>query len=93
MPADLNGMALARFEGRDFEYTMRKPRVLIGRGCGKGDVDINMGQSSFVSRIHLEIFADEPGPSFFLVCRGKNGIFVDGVFQRKKLEPLELPRK
>lgn len=90
------GVALARLEGRDFEFTMRKNRATIGRSSSKGDVDIDMGRSSFVSRNHLEIFCIEGAPAdtlrFFLVCNGKNGIFVDGFFQRKGAEPLELPR-
>ena len=90
------GVALARLEGRDFEFTMRKNRATIGRSSSKGDVDIDMGRSSFVSRNHLEIFCVEGAPAdtlrFFLVCNGKNGIFVDGFFQRKGAEPLELPR-
>ena len=99
-----HGVALARLEGRDFEFTMRKRRATIGRSSSKGDVDIDMGRSSFVSRNHLEIYCVEAAPSsgpavlaadslrFFLVCNGKNGIFVDGFFQRKGAEPLELPR-
>jgi len=97
------GVALARLEGRDFEFIMRKSRATIGRSSSKGDVDIDMGRSSFVSRNHLEIFCIEGAQSsglagssdtlrFFLVCNGKNGIFVDGFFQRKGAEPLELPR-
>jgi len=96
------GVALARLEGRDFEFTMRKRRATIGRSSSKGDVDIDMGRSSFVSRNHLEIFCIDGASSsgsapadtlrFFLVCNGKNGIFVDGFFQRKGAEPLELPR-
>jgi len=98
------GVALARLEGRDFEFTMRKRRATIGRSSSKGDVDIDMGRSSFVSRNHLEIFCVDGAPTsgstvapadslrFFLVCNGKNGIFVDGFFQRKGAEPLELPR-
>jgi forkhead box protein K len=27
-----------------------------------------------------------------LKCGGKNGIFIDGVFQRKGAPPLQLPR-
>jgi len=98
------GVALARLEGHDFEFTMRKRRATIGHSSSKGDVDIDMGRSSFVSRNHLEIFCVDRAPAavstvspadslrFFLVCNGKNGIFVDGFFQRKDAEPLELPR-
>lgn len=81
---------LARLEGRDFEYSMRKNRITIGRNSSKGEVDVNMGHSSFISRVHLEIFYEQP--NFFLKCGGKNGIFIDGIFQRKGAPPLQLPR-
>lgn len=84
------GIAIARLEGRDFEYLMRQSRISVGRNSSKGDVDVNMGHSSFISRVHLEIMYDEP--NFFLKCGGKNGIFIDGVFQRKGAPPLQLPR-
>ena len=82
--------AIARLEGRDFEYMMRQNRIVIGRNSSKGEVDVNMGHSSFISRQHLTIYFETS--QFFLTCRGKNGVFVDGVFQRKSAPPLELPR-
>ena len=82
--------AIARLQGRDFEFLMRRSRCLIGRDSSKGEVDINMGHSSFISRVHLEIHHD--GKRFFLLCKGKNGVFVDGVFQRKGSKPIELPK-
>ncbi|GFO02518.1 forkhead box protein k1 [Plakobranchus ocellatus] len=87
---DCVGSAIARLEGRDFEFTMRKPRITIGRNSSKGDVDVNMGHSSFISRVHLEIFNEHP--NFFMKCNGKNGVFIDGIFQRKGAPPLQLPR-
>ncbi|CAG5127837.1 unnamed protein product [Candidula unifasciata] len=87
---ETNGEAIARLEGRDFEFTMRKPRITIGRNSSKGDVDVNMGHSSFISRVHLEIFSEHP--NFFMKCNGKNGVFIDGIFQRKGAPPLQLPR-
>lgn len=81
---------LARLEGRDFEYVVRQRRIVIGRNSSRGDVDVNMGHSSFISRRHLEVFFDHP--AFFLMCNGKNGVFVDGVFQRKGAPQLQLPR-
>lgn len=88
--AEPKGTAIARLEGRDFKYMMRQTRVTIGRNSSKGDVDINMGHSSFISRVHLEVQFDHP--NFFLKCNGKNGVFVDGTFQRKGAPPLQLPR-
>ncbi|KAL0279539.1 UNVERIFIED_CONTAM: hypothetical protein PYX00_001070 [Menopon gallinae] len=73
------GIPIARIEGRDFEYIMRQKRITIGRNSSRGEVEVNMGHSSFISRSHLELYFDHP--NFYLSCNGKNGIFVDGVFQ------------
>ncbi|KAK8780022.1 hypothetical protein V5799_021089 [Amblyomma americanum] len=84
------GAAIARLEGREFEYMIRQNRISIGRNSSRGEVDVNMGHSSFISRRHLEIFYE--CAHFFMVCNGKNGVFVDGVFQRKGAAPLPLPK-
>ncbi|MEQ2210823.1 Forkhead box protein K2, partial [Xenoophorus captivus] len=90
------GSAIARLEGREFEYMMKKRSVTIGRNSSQGSVDVSMGHSSFISRRHLEIFTAGEGGSgtreFYLRCLGKNGVFVDGVFQRRGAPPLQLPR-
>ncbi|XP_075889805.1 forkhead box protein K2 [Nelusetta ayraudi] len=92
----MSGSAIARLEGREFEYLMKKRSVTIGRNSSQGSVDVSMGHSSFISRRHLEIFtAGEDGTGtgeFYLRCLGKNGVFVDGVFQRRGAPPLQLPR-
>uniref|UniRef100_A0A8C6V9G3 Forkhead box K1 n=1 Tax=Neogobius melanostomus TaxID=47308 RepID=A0A8C6V9G3_9GOBI len=82
--------ALARLEGRDFEFVMRQRTVTIGRNSSHGSVDINMGHSSFISRRHLQVLYDEAG-GFTLRCLGKNGVFVDGVFQRRGLPHFRCP--
>lgn len=87
-----SSQALARLEGRDFEFVMRQRTVTIGRNSSHGSVDINMGHSSFISRRHLQITYDE-ATGFSLRCLGKNGVFVDGVFQRRGAPPLPLPRE
>ncbi|XP_077462226.1 forkhead box protein K1 [Stigmatopora argus] len=84
--------ALARLEGRDFEFVVRQRTVTIGRNSSHGSVDINMGHSSFISRRHLQLCYDETS-GFSLRCLGKNGVFVDGVFQRRGAPPLLLPRE
>lgn len=92
-PMRLNvAKALARLEGRDFEFVMRQRMVTVGRNSSHGSVDINMGHSSFISRRHLQITYDEQ-IGFSLRCLGKNGVFVDGVFQRRGAPPLLLPRE
>ncbi|KAM4691352.1 forkhead box protein K2 isoform 2-T2 [Rhinophrynus dorsalis] len=93
---------VARLEGREFEYLMKKRSVTIGRNSSQGSVDVSMGHSSFISRRHLEIFTaaaatgeeegEDGGGDFYLRCLGKNGVFVDGVFQRRGAPPLQLPR-
>ncbi|KAK5851436.1 hypothetical protein PBY51_002230 [Eleginops maclovinus] len=92
----MSGSAVARLEGREFEYLMKKRSVTIGRNSSQGSVDVSMGHSSFISRRHIEIFnAGEDGTGtgeFYLRCLGKNGVFVDGVFQRRGAPPLQLPR-
>ncbi|XP_055926855.1 forkhead box protein K1-like isoform X1 [Argiope bruennichi] len=82
--------AIARLEGREFEYMIRQYRITIGRNSRVGEVDVNMGHSSFISRRHLEITFESP--HFFMICNGKNGVFVDGVFQRKGAPPFQLSK-
>ncbi|XP_076335022.1 forkhead box protein K1-like isoform X2 [Tachypleus tridentatus] len=84
------GTAIARLEGREFEYMIRQYRITIGRNSSRGEVDVNMGHSSFISRRHLEVYFDSP--HFYMNCNGKNGVFVDGIFQRKGAPPLQLPK-
>ena len=81
---------IAKLETREFEYMITQKRIVIGRNSNKGDVDVNMGNSTFISRKHVEIFYQDG--CFNLICNGKNGIFVDGVFHRKSEPPFSLPR-
>ena len=83
-------VVIARIEGREFEYLVRQKRLVIGRNSSRGQVDVNMGHSSFISRRHLEVYFEHP--HFYMVCNGKNGVFVDGQFQRKGASPLQLPK-
>lgn len=87
---EAQGAPIARLEGREFEYLVRQRRIVIGRNSSKGEVDVNMGHSSFISRRHLEIYYDHP--HFFMTCNGKNGVFIDGVFQRKGAAAFQLSR-
>lgn len=87
---DVTGV-IAKLEGRELEYLIRQKRIVIGRNSSRGQVDVNMGHSSFISRRHLDVLYEHP--NFFLTCHGKNGVFVDGVFQRKGAPALQLPRR
>jgi len=82
---------LAKIRGKEFEFLVRNQKTVIGRNSStQGDVDIHLGNSSFISRAHVEIMNEKS--AFFLKCNGKNGIFVDGHFQRKSSPPMEIPK-
>jgi len=86
-----NGTTLARFISDDqTEYLMRQTRVTVGRSSARSAADVDMGDSSFISRNHLEIYLDHN--KFFVLVTGKNGIFVDDMFHRKGSPPVELPQ-
>ncbi len=82
---------IAKLQGKEFEYLVRQSRLVIGRNSStRGEVDVNMGISTFISRKHVEIYFEDG--NFYLTCGGKNGIFVDNVFQRKGSPPLLLAK-
>lgn len=81
----------ARLEGRNFEFLMHKRRVVIGRNSKMGSVDVNMGNSRFISRKHVDILMDKG--MFYLICRGKNGIFVNDHFQKREAAKFPLPSR
>lgn len=81
----------ARLEGRNFVFLMHKRRVVIGRNSKMGSVDVNMGNSRFISRKHLDILMDKG--MFYLICRGKNGIFVNDHFQKREAAKFPLPSR
>ena len=86
-----NPPPIAKIQGKEFEFLVRQDRVVIGRHSStRGEVDINMGHSSFISRKHIEIYHEDG--NFYLVCNGKNGVFVDGAFQCKGGPPLQLAK-
>lgn len=81
--------AYARLEGREFQFLMVKRRITIGRNSKLGGVDVNMGNSRFISRRHLDILMERS--QLYLICRGKNGVFVDDIFQKRENKKLQLP--
>lgn len=83
-----NGKVIGKLSGTNFEYLIVKDKTVIGRNSSHGKVDVNIGHSSYVSRKHLQI-SYERG-RFFLICQGKNGVFVDGQFHRLGAHPMPL---
>lgn len=79
--SEMEPNVFAKLKGQNFEFYMTKKRVVIGRKSKQGDVDVNMGSSRFISRRHLEIALDRS--SFYFLCRGKNGVYIDETFQRE----------
>lgn len=87
--SEMESAPYAKLEGAHFDFLMTKKRVVIGRNSKQGHVDINMGSSRFISRRHLEIALDRN--SFYILCRGKNGVFVDSDFHQKENKRLQIP--
>ena len=82
----------AKLEGTHFEYYMTKRRVVIGRSRRPGDVDINVKNerfSRYISRKHVEIV--RTWNAFYVLCRGKNGIYVNRRHQRGNSRRVLLP--
>merc|ERR1719376_1908606 len=91
-PSNSRQAAIAKLKGKEFEYLVRQKHLVIGRNSSsRGDVDVNMGHSAFISRRHIEIFFEETG-NFTLICNGKNGIFVDEAFHRKGTSRVQLAK-
>ena len=85
-----NVKSLAKLTGPDFEYWIRKDKVVVGRNSSLGKVDVNIESSSYVSRNHFQIIHERG--RFLLTCLGKNGVFVNGQFQRLGANPLPLDK-
>lgn len=77
---------------RNVDYWMRNSRITVGRSSSKrGSADVDMGQSTFISRNHLEIYTTES--KFYALVTGKNGIFIADKFYKKGGTAFELPEK
>ncbi|CAH8608383.1 unnamed protein product [Heterobilharzia americana] len=70
-------------------YEMVKHHITIGRSSVTCPVDIDIGSSSYVSRQHLELCWKTD--RLRLKCKGKNGIFIDRVFQPRGSQLLSIP--
>lgn len=82
--------AHARLSYKDTVHYVSNQSVDIGRNSSTSQVHFSVGKNSFVSRKHLRILPNDG--EFELICLGKNGVFVDDVFQRKTDEPLKLAK-
>lgn len=80
---------IGRLVSKDNILLISQNVIEIGRNSSKSSVDFHVGKNSFVSRKHLIVHYD--GQDFNLICASKNGVFIDGQFQRKSNEPYKLP--
>jgi len=86
--------AYAKLQGEDFVYYIRTLSVLLGRKTAPYDeVQVDLGTSKIVSRIHARIEYNFVTKSFELTCLGKNGVFIDGKFVAKDSSAVALDTK
>lgn len=87
------GNFIARLMSKDNILLVSDHLIEIGRNSSKSNVHFHVSKNNFVSRKHLVIQFDPKNKGFYLLCLSKNGVFVDGIFQRKGADPLRLPRQ
>lgn len=90
---DDGNMYYGRLTYRDHSLLIHELCIDIGRNSSRSTVDFHVSKNNFISRKHMQIRFHPDTDSFHLNCFSKNGIFVDGMFQRSNMEPLELPKK
>lgn len=65
----------------------------IGRTSTTSIVQFNVGKNRFVSRRHLNLKYEQQTGDFYMTCSSKNGIFIDGRFYPKTIEPIRLTKE
>lgn len=83
---------IGRLTSKENIFYISQNIVEIGRNSSKSSVHYHVGKNNFVSRKHLQVQYDIVTGEFNLICLGKNGVFLDGVFQRKTTEPIKLSK-
>lgn len=72
--------AYAKLQGENFVYFIRTLSLTLGRRApGMEGVDVDLGPSKNISRIHARIDYDFVSRQFKISPLGKNGIVVNGV--------------
>ncbi|TPX63666.1 hypothetical protein SpCBS45565_g06449 [Spizellomyces sp. 'palustris'] len=84
-------MAFAKLEGPDFVYHIKKLQVSLGRrGSSADQVDIDLGTSNSISRLHAMIQFNRSIQKFELAVYGKNGVWVNGEHVHRGMDPVPL---
>eukprot|EP00124_Ichthyophonus_hoferi_P005715 Ihof_evm1s913 gene=Ihof_evmTU1s913 len=93
-PLEASRPAYCKLQGIDFEYYVRSLKVKLGRKTAhKDEVDVDLGRSKSVSRLHLCIAYNFVTRHFELECTGRNGVTVNGRFYPQNCEKITLSNK
>ena len=83
--------AYAKLQGESFVYFIRTLTLTLGRRVpGSENVDVDLGPSRNISRVHARIEYDFQTRQFMITPLGKNGITVNGVVYPPKHFPIPL---
>ncbi|PXF44619.1 Fork head transcription factor 1 [Gracilariopsis chorda] len=82
--------AYAKLVGRDWQYYMTKPMIVLGRGGKDIECDVTLSNNTVVSRQHFTIRFVPELQAFEVKTLSKNGIIVNGEFLHKLSPPVIL---
>lgn len=82
--------AYAKLVGRNWQYYMTKPMIILGRGGKDVECDVTLSNNTVVSRQHFTIRFVPELQAFEVKTLSKNGIIVNGEFLHKLSPPLIL---
>lgn len=82
--------AYAKIMGRDWEYYMTKPTIILGRGGNDVKCDVLLCNDSAVSRQHFSLRFAPEHHAIEVKNLSKNGILIDGEFYRRDSDPVLL---
>lgn len=86
--------AYAKLQGEAFEYFVQTLSLTLGRRVvGRDPVDVDLGTSRSISRVHARIQYDFATRQFVILPLGKNGIVVDDVTYPQNCDPVPLKSK
>lgn len=84
---------IGRISSKDNVLFITDKITKIGRSSTTSIVQFNVGKNRFVSRRHLNLKHEQQTGDFFMTCSSKNGIFIDGRFYPKTIEPIRLTKE
>lgn len=84
---------IGRISSKDKILFITDKLTKIGRTSTTSIAHFNVGENRFVSRRHLNLKHEQQTGDFFMTCSSKNGIFIDGKFYPKTIEPIRLTKE